>query len=100
MFNRSNQWRDRALVAEAANALYEAQLTALNEQLQGIELRFAEQASLISIVRDGRKIRFNFTRHGNLYSIEVMGTWDDDVDGWKRALLQPTIKETNDVEKT
>lgn len=80
-------WRKRAMKAEQ-------QLAALREGLAGMELRFKERAALISIVRiDGRIVRFGFVRHDQIYFIEMIGSWSDDLDQWKRDLLQPKGKD-------
>jgi phosphoribosylaminoimidazole-succinocarboxamide synthase len=76
-----NSWKSRAQAAEAAAAQ-------AKELLEGLALRLEDRAALISIVRDGRKLRFGFVRNGKLTYVECMGTWDDDVDAWKRELLK------------
>lgn len=89
VFRDRNYWRSRAEAAEASLAKVSQALDEASEHLAGVQHRFEEQAILISIVRDGRINRFNFTRNRQLYSIETMGIWDDDVEGWKRDLLTP-----------
>lgn len=89
MFSRSLSWKERALIAEAELATTQAALATAEQHLAGIELRFAERAALVSITRQGRINKFMFLRNGQLTTIETMGTWDDDVEGWKKALLEP-----------
>lgn len=75
-------WKSRALAAEA-------ELEAVRNILDGIDLRFQDRTALMSIVRVDRKIRFGFVRYNEPFYIEVYGSWDDDVDEWTRQLLQP-----------
>jgi hypothetical protein len=89
MFKRSLTWKERAVIAEAELATTQAALETAQQHLAGIELRFAERAALVSIARQGRINKFMFLRNGQLTTVECMGTWDDDVDGWKKALLEP-----------
>ncbi len=97
MFN--GYWKRRAEKAEAALAERTEQLEALKEALDGMELRFKERAALMSIVREGRMIRFMFARYDQIHYIQVMGTWDDDLDQWKRDLLEPINKGNTDGSK-
>lgn len=83
------QWKRRALEAEA-------QVQACREAMEGIDLRFRERAALMSITRDGALLRFTFVRHDQLHMIETYGTWSDDVEGWKRALLAPMGGDTDE----
>lgn len=83
-------WKQRAIAAEAQLAAATVALTEANEQLKGLQLTLADRAALISITRNGRMNRFMFVRNGQLLTIETMGTWDDDVDGWKKQLLERT----------
>ena len=82
-------WRNRALVAEAETATLRAALDIAQQELNGIQLRLKERAALVSLTREGRKLRFIFTRNNELITVEAIGTWDDDVDAWKRQLLEP-----------
>ena len=77
-----NHWRRRAEAAEAS-------LADMRETLDGLELLLAERATLISITRNGRMNRWLFTRGPDLVSIETVGSWDDDIETWKRDLLEP-----------
>jgi hypothetical protein len=82
-------WRKRALVAEAEAATLRTTIAQIQQQLYGVELRFKERAALMSITRKGRTTRFIFIRNGEMIPVETIGTWDDDVDGWKKRLLEP-----------
>lgn len=75
----------------------------LNETIIDSERKLAEatainrdRAALISIVREGRKLRFGFVRNGTLTFIETIGTWDDNVEAWREALLSPIKQGTTD----
>lgn len=83
-------WKARAIAAETQLAIANTALALATEQLEGLELRLADRAALISIERNGRINRFLFVRNGQLLTIETMGTWDDDVEGWKKQLLERT----------
>lgn len=87
MFN--NDWKARAIAAEGANAILNAALDQAKLGFTALEARLSERAALVSIVREGRKVRFIHVRNGKSHIIEMYGTWDDDVDGWKAALLGP-----------
>ena len=80
-------WKKRALDAEAKISVLNAALDVAREQLNGIELRFAERAALVSIVQTGRINRFTFLRNGQVHVVETYSTMEDDVPGWKSALL-------------
>lgn len=77
-----SHWRRRAERAEAA-------LSDMRDTIDGLELLQGERATLISITRNGRMNRWLFTRGDSLVSIETVGSWDDDIDAWKRDLLEP-----------
>jgi hypothetical protein len=74
------EWQGRAIAAEAA-------LKVAQEGMEGFDLLMQQRASLVSITREGRYIRFMFMRNNRPTVIKVMGTWDDDVEGWKRELF-------------
>lgn len=89
MFKRGAQyWKDRTTVAEAELAVAKAAIAAAEEHLQGIELRFASRAALVSITRSGRLNRFLFVRNGQMTTVETYSTMEDDLPGWKRDLLE------------
>jgi hypothetical protein len=88
MFKSSPNWREIAAVQEAELATLRAALDLAREHLAGIELRMNERAALVSITRDGRKNNFTFVRRGEIFRITTVGTWDDDVAGWKRDLFE------------
>lgn len=67
----------------------EAFIEAQNDRLKGIELLMANSAALISIVKQGRVLRFGFARNGKAFYIETIGMMSDDTETWKRALLEP-----------
>jgi len=83
-----NSWKTRAIAAETENTMLRAALDTANEHLNGIELRFADRATLVSITREGRLNRFTFVRNGQLTIVETYSTMEDDLPGWKRALLE------------
>jgi hypothetical protein len=83
MFKR-NDWKQRALEAEAALATG-AQAA---EELQGVLAKLHDRPVLINIDREGRRNRFTFIRNNQAYVIETVGTWDDDLATWKKDLLQ------------
>lgn len=49
---------------------------------------FSKQASLVSIDRVGRTIKFTFVRYGKLHTIETMGLMSDDTTQWEQDLLK------------
>lgn len=93
MFN--GYWKRRAEQLAIDLAARDEQLESLKQALDGMELRFKERAALMSIVREGRMIRFMFARDDKLHFIQMLGTWDDDLDQWKRDLLEPINKGNN-----
>lgn len=60
----------------------------LEAALDGMTARFNRRATLESVDTNGRRIIFRFQRNGKFYTIEAMGTWDDDIEGWRRDLLE------------
>lgn len=87
--------RNRAEAAEQSLAAHEQ---ATRATLEAMAKRAADRAALMNIELKGRVLRFTFVRAGGVVHIECMGTWDDDVAGWKRMLLEPITGETWSVE--
>lgn len=67
---------------EAFKALKEITTTA-----EMIAATIANQATLINIEADGRKVRFTFSRAGELTVIETYGTWGQPIEQWRSTLL-------------
>lgn len=65
-----NKWRQRALTAEAELSRLQQLATLVN--IEGI---------------GGRKIQFTFLRNNELTTIETYGTWGDNIEEWKKALI-------------
>jgi hypothetical protein len=80
-------YKRKAATAVQRLAEAEAALAQASNTIKMVEAINADRACLISITRDNRRIKFTFVRNGQLTTIETMGTWDDDVDGWQRELL-------------
>jgi hypothetical protein len=74
IFNRS--WRKRAEAAEAAIAVRDHYIAELEARTR-----------LIDIQREGRWVKFVFMRGPDITQITTIGTWDDDIEEWKRKLL-------------
>jgi len=72
-----------------SNQLINAAADDQQQQIDALEQLVLNRAALISIERvDGRIIRFTFTRRGQVFRCETYGTWDQDVDAWRKALLE------------
>jgi hypothetical protein len=85
---QQSDWRARAERAEAALATLQATAIEVGQELAGIQLRMADQAVLISIVRvKANRYRLNFVRNGVLTTIETYVTMDFDIEATERALL-------------
>lgn len=82
-------FRDIIMGNVAAKNARIAELEALVETYKVI----ADRAALISIVREGRSLRFGFVRNDKVFYIETYATMGDDIAAWKRDLLEPL---TND----
>lgn len=87
MFKRSPSTAQQLVETAAKLAASEEALKIATDCIDMLEKRMNERAAIISIVRDGRKIRFGFVRNQQLIYIETVGMWSDDVDGWKQQLL-------------
>lgn len=74
-------WRRRAIAAEA-------QLSETISVINALNVRIASRATLISIHRDGRRNVFTFAKNGEIHRISTMGTWDDDIEAWSKALIE------------
>jgi hypothetical protein len=85
-------WKRRAEIAEAELIVTKALLETALGQITAFETRLNERAVLINMERKGRVNRFTFVRNNVMTVIETFGTWDDDFDGWKTALLGPVIE--------
>ena len=64
------------------------ELAAMTKRAVAAEAALNDSARLISLTREGRVIRFRFRRNNQLYDVQCMGTWDDDVDQWQQDLLR------------
>ncbi len=69
------------------------QLDETMEQVKLIGEVMQNQAALASITREGGKLRFLFVRNGEAHVIETYGTWSDQIEQTRKALL-----EKNDVQ--
>jgi hypothetical protein len=83
-----DNWKTRALAAETALEIAQVGNRVAREELDGIQLRLANRAALISIARDGRALKFTFVRNGDVIVIETISTWSDDIDQWKKELFE------------
>lgn len=81
-------WQARAIAAEEAVKQVGALLDIAREELQGIQLRLADRAALMSMVQDGRKVKLVFVRNGELTQIEVYRTMGDDWNAIEQRLLR------------
>lgn len=59
-------------------------MNAMVEQSKHLQTR----AFLVDIQREGRINKFIFMRNGEMFTIETMGMWGDDVPGWKKGLIE------------
>lgn len=57
------------------------------QELDGLRKLQTNRAALVSIVRDGRFIRFSFFRNGKLTTIETYSAIDCNVNAWIEELL-------------
>jgi hypothetical protein len=71
-----NIWRKRAEAAEAA--LLEA-----NARIDNLK----KHSYLVGITRNSRVNRWTFIREGDVFTIETIGSWDDNVESWQKDLL-------------
>ncbi len=92
-------WRKRAQAAEAQLAEAKDRLVFANAALDGMKRRFDERAALISIRREGRRIFFTFARAGEIIRVDALGTWNDDVELWKKLLID-ALPNANDTAST
>lgn len=80
-------WKRRYERAEAARLKAVAAASQALQTICEVEQRLDDRATLINIDRNGRKIRFTFVRNKQLTVIETFGTWGDNIDEWRKALL-------------
>lgn len=83
MFNRRPRNRDAEKIASL-----EAECERLRLQISAFGQHLSSKAVLLDIKPAGRLLRFTFARHGQSHQIEMYSTMSDDVEGWKRDLLQ------------
>ena len=83
MFNRRPRNRDAEKIAalESENAQLRTELTTLRTHVMNMPV-------LVGIKAAGRLLRFTFVKGGVSYQIETYSTMSDDVEAWKRDLLQ------------
>ncbi|QWY83200.1 hypothetical protein [Rhizobium phage RHph_X2_24] len=60
----------------------------LRGKLLAAEKLLDDCTKLIAIERDGRVNKFTFIRNGQQLTIETMGLLSDDVNRWKKELLE------------
>lgn len=93
-------WRKRAEAAELRLAEAQQKLEFYEAALEGMQRRYIERATLIDIRSENRRVFFTFTRNGEVYRIGAMGTWNDDIAGWKKSLIDPLPRDkTASLEK-
>lgn len=93
MFNIVSQIRK--LRAERDEA--RQQFVQIVAALEIADRRAADRSTLLSIHKDGRRIVFTFARNNEVHRIGAIGTWDDDIEGWKKLLIDP-LPDANDGE--
>jgi hypothetical protein len=65
-----------------------AKLETTHAGLLAIVAALEKRAFLVGIERAGKLNKFTFARNGSLSVIETYGTLSDDVNGWKKELLE------------
>lgn len=80
-------WKARALAAEAKLKDANASLEVAAEYIEEMIKQRDNRAGLVSIERIGRLNRFGFVRHKKMIYVETYGTINDDVQGWKKELI-------------
>ena len=63
-------------------------LDQMQNQIKLIGDMLQDRAALVSISRSGGKLRFMFVRHGESFVIETYGTWSDEIEKIRKALLE------------
>lgn len=83
MFNRHPRNRDAEKIAalEAENQSLRLAIASKDRWISGVPI-------LVAIKPAGRLLRFTFSRNGQSHQIETYSTMSDDVEAWKRDLLQ------------
>lgn len=89
--------KSRLELAEAKAAELYRQVEAATVALELQHRRNLEKCVLISLHRDGRQNVFTFSRNGEIHRIRTLGTWDDDIDEWKKLLID-ALPDANDAE--
>lgn len=59
----------------------------LNNFMDELE-KLRKRSYIIGIERKGRKNIFTFVRDGQLYKIETYNTISDDINGWRKTLIE------------
>ncbi len=80
----------RAKIA-ALEATLTATIAEAEERITRAEAAAAEMAKhayLVGINREGRSNKFIFVRNGQMFEVETMGLLSDDVQQWRKDLLE------------
>ncbi len=93
MIHTRKYYRDLAETYRLETVSLNEQLDEAMEQVKLIGEMMQNQAALASITREGGKLRFLFVRNGEPHVIETYGTWSDQIEKTREALL-----EKNDVQ--
>lgn len=75
----------------ALEATLSARIAEAEERLARAEAaaqEMAKHAYLLGITREGRSNKFVFVRNGEMFEIETMGLLSDDVQQWRKDLLE------------
>lgn len=75
------KWRERALAAEA-------QVEAAKGAVETLTTLIKNAPILQGIQKVGRTNRLTFIRDGKTYNVVMISTWDDEIEQWRKDLLE------------
>ena len=88
MIRTRKYYRDLAETYRLETIAQNELLDQMQNQIKLIGDMLQDRAALVSISRSGGKLRFMFVRHGESFVIETYGTWSDEIEKIRKALLE------------
>ena len=88
MIRTRKYYRDLAETYRLETIAQNELLDQMQNQIKLIGDMLQDRAALVSISRSGGKLRFMFVRHGESFVIETYGTWSDEIEKTRKALLE------------
>ena len=75
-------------IREQYHKVIDAGIDDMQQQIDALEQLLLNRAALVNVAVDGRKVRFTFTRRGQVHQVEAYADMSLDIASVRRALLE------------